>query len=768
MSENIIEKLKARRFFPLFGSYLLGGWAMIQFVEWLSAKYDLSPLWSEVVLLSILIMIPAAILVIYKHGAPGYQNWSKLEMIGIPLNLLLAIALIFIRTSSLPATEVQGTKVIKAVDEAGQAVSRVVPEVSNTKRIALFPFVNKSDQADLNWMRFALPALMDIDLEQDSRLHGQNGINFNDRYQTYDQSLDQDISFALQRNIAEDEYTDLFVQGNFSKQGDDWTIETKVFTTSDGKEFYNNTFTGPDFYKLVDEFTIDFKENLQLADIQTSKNLMVDLPADGIISAKPDALKNYFESQVAVQVENTPTKAVMLMESALELDPNCTECHHFLSWIYARMGLGQKAKDAVQTAMSKSGHLPERQKLAIKNLYYRANNEIEKAIALNDMWRKFYPNDYKPYSNLFQYYISRAEFDEAIAIGEEALKVGHTGDILLMLSQLENLAGRPQNAIEYMEEFQKKFPSRLKETSTLSDIYVNEGNFEKAEAHLEKLLLMEPANIKLLRDLAYLKIKTGEFDKAEKYINDALRQSKNAKDSVFVIYVWEELYLKMGKSIAAIDLLRKRHQLQLTYSTPIEIQYDFMSFSTMENFIEAGKLNIIEEEIKFFTENKTPAYEIMKCACNLNYYLAVKDLANFNVWDDKCREEIIKVQGPSVFLMIDAFKLEMQGDYKKAIEMMNKCIETLNVNSIDFNIPLIGMYRKDGQLQKAKELLENTMKSNPVNAKLYVEMAKIEKGLSNNAGANEWLDKALEVWKDADAVFKPVVEAKQLKDQYTM
>lgn len=763
-SENtLLNRLKERRFFPLFGSYLLGGWALVQFIDWISERYALSTIYSETALILFLCFIPAAVLLIYRHGAPGNQAWSTFEKGGLALNSLLAFALVILRANSLPVeAPVQENTLVKTIDEEGQNVNRVIPEATSTRRIAILPFSNKTNSEELNWMRYGIARLIDIDLEQDSRLLGLSSFSFFDGYQNHGHSITDDIPFATQRNIANDVYTDLFIQGAFSKTDDLWNLEIKAFTSEDGKEFYNHTFNGSDFNSLIDDFTIAFKENLELADVSNSQQRIIDLPTDGLISSNLEALEYYFKSHIAHTVNNDFTSAIKLVKKAIDKDPNCTECIHSLYRFYDDNGQAKESKESILLAMKNSDHLSERQKLAIKHAYYLSTDNIEKVMALNDMWRKFYPNDYKPYSNLFHSYLRRSEYGEAIKLGEEALSKGHTGDILLMMANLEVARENPESAKKYLERFSQKFPNRLNETVVLANVYSDQGEFEKAREHLEKLQILDPLNIDLFNNLIFLEGRTGNFKKAEKHAKDALAQAKTTRDSVNVLYQKELLLRYLGKGNEAIDILNKRHQLQNTYTSPMEGKYEFLNYQTMVNYLEAGQKEVIEEEMKFFTENNSPEMHLLKCAVQVNYSLATKDLHAYKTIDKECREIIILRQGPVVYKLIDGFVAGMNKDYKLAANTIQEYLDEVKIKTTGLELFQVEMYLKDKQYEKAKTKIENQLVSYPMDPKILVEKAKVEKELGNTTEAKEWLNKALEIWKDADETYVPAKEARAL------
>jgi hypothetical protein len=84
----------------------------------------------------LLSLIPFIAIVTYFHGLPGRNKWHRAEIVAIPLNLvaMMVLALLLFSGKDLGATQ----KKMKASDEAGNVVERIVPKSQFRKKIALF------------------------------------------------------------------------------------------------------------------------------------------------------------------------------------------------------------------------------------------------------------------------------------------------------------------------------------------------------------------------------------------------------------------------------------------------------------------------------------------------------------------------------------------------------------------------------------------------------------------------------------------------------
>ena len=92
---NFINEIIKRRVPQIFGSYIVASSSLVLFIDWLVGKYEFPEFYVSLTLISLISIIPSVIILSYFHGAPGKDQWTKVEKIGVPANILF-IAFIFI------------------------------------------------------------------------------------------------------------------------------------------------------------------------------------------------------------------------------------------------------------------------------------------------------------------------------------------------------------------------------------------------------------------------------------------------------------------------------------------------------------------------------------------------------------------------------------------------------------------------------------------------------------------------------------------------
>ena len=83
-----IKELLNRRIPQIIGSYIIAATSLVLFIDWLVARYDFPQYYVTLALFGIISILPSVIILAYFHGTPGKDEWTRMEKIGIPVNIL--------------------------------------------------------------------------------------------------------------------------------------------------------------------------------------------------------------------------------------------------------------------------------------------------------------------------------------------------------------------------------------------------------------------------------------------------------------------------------------------------------------------------------------------------------------------------------------------------------------------------------------------------------------------------------------------------------
>jgi len=87
---SFMQDLLRRRVPQIVGAYLAIGWGVMEFLDWLTGRYDLPPYLADLGLAAWACLIPTVVMLAYYQGERGAQRFRLVEKVGIPLNVAIA------------------------------------------------------------------------------------------------------------------------------------------------------------------------------------------------------------------------------------------------------------------------------------------------------------------------------------------------------------------------------------------------------------------------------------------------------------------------------------------------------------------------------------------------------------------------------------------------------------------------------------------------------------------------------------------------------
>ena len=93
--QSLIKKLLERRIPQIIGSYFITGTTLVFFIQYLVDRYQFPTHYPTLALFALIGILPSVVILTYFHGAPGKDEWTKVERIGIPINVLFIAGILF-------------------------------------------------------------------------------------------------------------------------------------------------------------------------------------------------------------------------------------------------------------------------------------------------------------------------------------------------------------------------------------------------------------------------------------------------------------------------------------------------------------------------------------------------------------------------------------------------------------------------------------------------------------------------------------------------
>ncbi len=755
--KSFFTSLWERRFFQFFATYIAASWGAIQFLEWGVKRYDLPSVWVDKLVILLLALLPLVCSLIYFHGKIGDDKWWKFEKVFYPINIILALMMsVFLVNSS--ANDI--TQEVKITDVEGEEIVREIPKQEFNKRVVVFPV---EGDRKTSWEGVGISELLNNKLEQDMRIIVSSAMSIDDSYEHYGYEKFQDIPFSAKMKIAIDNYSDYFVESKFVDDTNT-KVEVKVFETVSGKEKSQAIVEGIDIYNLTEKISDEINGNIKLTEVE-GKELYVDFPASNMISADSSALRSYIQGAITISKEaNNIPKIFQHINKSVELDPTCAECWSKLS--YLKLISGQDQAGEMDNAFKYIESLPERQQLSIKYFNYLVKEDVEKAIKLCDMWRKLYPLDSKPVSNLITLYSGYLRSAEAKQVAKEAIESGHKGSIYLTYANMLIKSKDWEEAEIYLKKYKETYPKQFEATSLLVDTYAGKGHMDKALEALDELIIMNPNEESYMLKKAGLYSKLNKFDEGLDILHDGMNTTELPSDVIANLMGQISIYQRAMK-FEEFGKTRRKLKSVFTKNYP-PIAYLQTEYSTISYYAFLDQVDSIDYHIKKITSMVAPSRQPL--VRDMNEFM-IKLFSNDTIG---LKSSYLKVKpmfessGSSfITFLYDAEINFAYGNYDEAInsfEQLRKELDDSSMLSANYFESFLRLDRNEEGLTMIEEILRD----DPLNPMHLYFKAKYLSNLEKKSEAKETMGKVIQVFKDGDPRARQVKEALALASELGM
>ena len=742
------KDLLRRRVPQVVAVYLGACWGLLEFTDFITQRFALSPHLIDLALVLPLLLLPSLIIVTYFHGAPGQDEWVRAEKIGIPLNLVAAgvFLVFFFQGKDLGATT---TKVV-VTDEEGVETERVVPKVEFRKRLAVFFF--NADPADTaaGWIRYGLPVAIAVDLTQDEFIDLRTPPAFADRLREAGFEEMVGVPFSLEREIAEELHRDHFVTGSVNAVDGKVQATVALYDAPRGRLVEERTFTGTDVLALADEISTQLREDLKIPDL--GEEGAPDLPVSEVLTNSSRAYRLSIEAMVAIQVDRDYSLGTSLMESAVADDPTYADAQDDLASLFLLMNRSGEIAGPMQAAMDHIYRLPERSRFVLKSNYYLlVRQDMEKAAAALDMWADLFPDDLLAYQARLQIQTLRDDRDGALASLEKILELDPAQrDVLLQIGDLHESMGDFAAAEGAFQAYAEEFPENPEVLARLAELSRRSGDLDRARQLYDRALILAPSDVGLLVGLGTLEQAAGDFQAALTQFEEAMGTADTPEERSQVYSAFESYYRNRGQIGRAIEYMEERLAEGPSY-LPLFLaaQYRLTGAGT---YAEAGRMDdafaLVEE-----ARGRLPSpFDLMTPIGEMQIYMAVEDadgiestLPGVEGFIQALQYEILR---PAV-VRAQGMIHELRGEYGEAMERYEE-ERRLNPSSFSVFLRLGRCHRELREYDEAVSLLQDALRANPFGPQASYELALVYEDMGRLEDARTHLDNALEVWAEAD------------------
>ncbi len=755
---SLPRKLVQRRVPHILAIYAGASWGLVEFTAFAADEFALSPQWTRIVLVALLMLLPSVFMLAWHHGKPGRDRDSlhRAERFGIPANVgLCAVALWVLFGGDGPDP---ATTSVRVESEEGETLEREVPRAEFRKTTTLFPFdLGPGIAEDESWISYAVPEALALDLMADDFFVPTRTFG----YESYARERGFDsftaAPLSLKRALAQELYTEFMAVGEIDRMDDMLRVTLRLYRVDNGSLAGETVHEGTDFLALVDEMSGPVKTALQIP----PRGGIEDLPVRERLSENAAAVAAFFRGVFHNFTDRDTEAAIGYLSTATTLDPSFAVAQHTLFRVLQTSGQGEAVAVVPLTlAMENLYRMPERYGFQVKGDYYRLTGEMDRAEALVEMWIELYPNDLNALRNQAAMQSSKRDWEGVLSTLAAIRRVDPLDrSLILLTAQAQAQAGNHDQALSLLTEYVERFPGDALGYSRLADFQRRRGRYDDARAALERAIVLEPLAPRSVRELADLDLDNGRLDEARAGYERLLAQARTPSQRTGALQGLTHYHRRRGEMAEAIRAIEARLQEEAGFQTPGEIAYG--RYGDLFVYLDADRVDdavaLLEEWRVVF--QASPPIWLPPLAVRVALAAEGVDAA---LRAYRQASEVVETGGlegyrPTLLGNLGLIR-DRAGDYAGAAESFRAAI-ALSPES-RFYRGAGRALRRLGLLDEAETELREALRLVPADPRALLEMALLMEARGDIEAAVDHLTSALAVWETADEDYRPAREAR--------
>jgi len=657
--------------------------------------------------------------------------------------------------------------------------------------LAIISFENQTGDPAYDNLRKAIPSLLITNLEQAGGFYVVTWERMHDLLKQMGKKEVDSIARNSGFELCQREGVEKIVVGSFVKTGEMFAIDAKILDVESKKLIKSASSRGRGEDSIletqIDELSQEIFIGLDL--VRQEKNVP-QLKIAEVTTTSLEAYNYYLQGQV--DYENFKcNEAQVLLEKAVELDPDFAMAHLYLAWTYEELGSDDKEAEAYERAKALSRRATEKEKLLIEADYTRV---IEKDSAkysqlIKNLVKKF-PKDKRLHFYLGFHLEGKGFMDEALAEYKESLELDpNYGVVLNQSAFIYSDIGKFETAIKNLKKYASLFPTDANPVDSIAEMYFRMGDFDKSLAKYKEAVEIKP-DFGSDAKIAYIYTLKEDYANSLKWFNQNISMASSLRNKAGGLYSRAMFYhLLLGdyekalrdtdtveginKEVGDQSMTRNLDWIQAwIYYEKGELEPAIHHFKTWsESWIEAspssvsyytaiyywfeGSAAIMQGDVKRARTNLTKIESLMPD-------ISPSGQAYLEIRRGRLLSEVLLVEGSpekaiSISLRILPEEMPQVSDPSLAV-----------YNIIYLKDVLARAYHKKGDIDKAIETYEHLISPGEDNQNRYLihpkyhyRLGKLfeQKGRKNKAIAE--YDKFLDFWKDADPSLPEVEDARK-------
>jgi eukaryotic-like serine/threonine-protein kinase len=369
-------------------------------------------------------------------------------------------------------------------------------------------------------LAIAITEAFRVDLTQSPNVQVLTPRQVGSALERLERSADLAVNDSLAREIALREAVKAFVVGRISNIAGSWTLTVELVGAESGDVLAAVRETASDSTDLIG--AVDrASERLRYRLGESLRALRALPPLSKQMTASLPALRKYTEAG-RLQAGTERTRALPLLQQAIELDSSFATAHLAMANAYQALGEPGRSSESFRRALAHLDRLPyrDRQFLVATRAYGR--EEWDTAIEAYTRYLERYPDYVPALNNLALVYRDARRLAPAETLWARAVKLDSTMAALYFgVHSVQLLAGRFRDSRRTLDLIGRRFPDK----SLLLGIEVQdaaaqqdwEGAERRAEANIAALQQDTLALVDGFEQMAGIVMTQGRLVEAERY-----------------------------------------------------------------------------------------------------------------------------------------------------------------------------------------------------------------------------------------------------------
>jgi serine/threonine protein kinase/tetratricopeptide (TPR) repeat protein len=297
--------------------------------------------------------------------------------------------------------------------------SRQAGALTTKDTILIADFVNTTgDSVFDGTLRKALA----VDLEQSPYLNVLSEGKVQQTLALMGKPSDTRLTPEIAREICQRGSVKALITGSIASVGNQYMVTLTAISAASNDtlaEVQDRAESKDSVLKALDSTASQMRQKLgeSLASVQKFAT-----PLQEATTSSLEALKSYTLGDQR-HVVNDELGAATFYKRAVELDPNFAMAYARLAVVYSNFGQMSVSKPYLDKAFELKDRTSEPERLYITAHYYADNGQLEKGQASYELFKQTYPREITPYINMGVTFYQLGEFDKALAIGQEAIRI---------------------------------------------------------------------------------------------------------------------------------------------------------------------------------------------------------------------------------------------------------------------------------------------------------------------------------------------------------